>query len=171
MDRDSIEQAIEQLYRLYYQPVLRHLERLVRQHESKERTMSARRTEVKTPSSTQDRIATGLLLLAALGACYACIAAIGAATAASPATQQVEWWRVFGLLMFTGIFVLLAFWPRRYPGLWELVILNKAALTIVEALLIRNNATNAMSAAVADGILTVVLIVAYILRLPIFNGC
>jgi RNA polymerase sigma factor (sigma-70 family) len=34
MDRDSIEQAIEQLYRLYYQPVLRHLERLVRQHES-----------------------------------------------------------------------------------------------------------------------------------------
>ena len=36
MDRDSIEQAIEQLYRLYYQPVLRHLERLVRQHESAE---------------------------------------------------------------------------------------------------------------------------------------
>jgi hypothetical protein len=67
--------------------------------------------------------------------------------------------------MFTGIFVLLAFWPRRYPGLWELVILNKAALTIVEALLIRNNATNALSAAVADGILTIVLIAAYILRL------
>ncbi len=125
--------------------------------------MSARRTAVKTPSSTQDRIATGLLLLAALGAGYACIAAIGAATTASPATQQVEWWRVFGLLMFTGIFVLLAFWPRRHPGLWELVILNKAALTIVEALLIRNSATNAMSAAVADGILTIVLIAAYIL--------
>jgi RNA polymerase sigma-70 factor, ECF subfamily len=33
---NSIEQAIEQLYRLYYQPVLRHLERLVRQHESAE---------------------------------------------------------------------------------------------------------------------------------------
>ena len=36
LDRDSIEQAIEQLYHLYYQPVLRHLERLVRQHESAE---------------------------------------------------------------------------------------------------------------------------------------
>jgi hypothetical protein len=47
----------------------------------------------------------------------------------------------------------------------ELVILNKAALTIVEALLIRNSATNAMSAAMADGILTIVLIAAYILRL------
>jgi RNA polymerase sigma-70 factor, ECF subfamily len=36
MDRDNIEQAIEQLYRLYYQPLLRHLERLVWQHESAE---------------------------------------------------------------------------------------------------------------------------------------
>src|SRR5687767_9972374 len=33
---NSIEQAIERLYRLYYQPVLRHLERLVGQHESAE---------------------------------------------------------------------------------------------------------------------------------------
>lgn len=36
MDRDNIEQAIERLYRLYYQPVLRHLERLVWQRESAE---------------------------------------------------------------------------------------------------------------------------------------
>lgn len=62
--------------------------------------------------------------------------------------------------MFTGIFVLLAFWRRQYPGLWQLVIMNKAALTIVEALLIRNKATDAMPAVVADGILTIVLIAA-----------
>jgi RNA polymerase sigma-70 factor, ECF subfamily len=35
-DWQSIEEAIEQLYRQYYQPVLRHLERLVRQHQSAE---------------------------------------------------------------------------------------------------------------------------------------
>jgi RNA polymerase sigma-70 factor (ECF subfamily) len=36
MDTDSIEHAIEQLYCLHYQPVLRHLQRLVGQHESAE---------------------------------------------------------------------------------------------------------------------------------------
>lgn len=105
----------------------------------------------------------GLMLVAALGAGYSFVAAIGAASAAGSDTQQVEWWRVLGFLMFTGLFLLLAFWPRRYPGLWELVIVDKAVLTIIEASLIRNQAVNALSSAIADGILTVVLIAAYFL--------
>lgn len=113
-------------------------------------------------SLTRDRISTGLMLLAALGAAYAFVTAIGVASAAGPATQQVEWWRALGFSMFTAIFILLAFWPRRYPFLWELVILNKAALTVVEVLLINNNAENAASTATADGILVAVIIAAYL---------
>jgi len=115
------------------------------------------------PAGTQDRIATGLMLLSAFAAVYSFVTGISAALAADSTTQQVEWWRVLGFAMFAGFFVLLAFWPRRYPGLWELVIVDKAALTVVELLLIQNNAANASAAAVADGILTVILIAAYLL--------
>jgi hypothetical protein len=118
----------------------------------------------KVVSPIRRNIATGLMLFAALGAVYAFITAIGVAMSAGAATQQVEWWRVFGFLLFTCIFVMLAIWPYQYPGLWEIVIVNKAALTIVEVLLIGGNAENALSTAVADGILTIILIAAYVLN-------
>jgi prepilin signal peptidase PulO-like enzyme (type II secretory pathway) len=117
----------------------------------------------RSSSSLRDRISTGLMLVAALAAVYAFVTAIGVALQAGPATQQVEWWRALGFLMFASIFVLLAFWPRRYPYLFELVILNKLILTIVEIFLIANNAENAASAAVADAVLVALLVAAYIL--------
>ena len=125
--------------------------------------MSMLANSVKTGSTARDRIAMGLMLLVALAAFYAFVTAIGTAAAAGPDAQQVEWWRALGFLMFTGLFVLLAFGPRRYPGLWELIILDKAALTAIELLLIGNNAANAASTALADGILTIILLVAYFL--------
>ena len=112
---------------------------------------------------TRDWIATRLMLVAAVGALYAFVTSIGSAAASGPGTQQVEWWRVFGFLMFAGLFVMLAFWPRRYPGLWELLIVDKAALTVVEVVLIRNNAADAVTTAEADGILTILLVVSYLL--------
>ncbi|HEY8284938.1 MAG TPA: hypothetical protein VIJ28_11190 [Chloroflexota bacterium] len=115
------------------------------------------------PRTIRDRGATVLLIACALGALYACASSIGDVAAAGPATQQVELWRLLGFAMFTGVFGLLAVWPRRYPGLWELVIVNKAALTIAEAVLIGNHAANAKSTAIADGILTVLLVAAYFL--------
>jgi uncharacterized membrane protein len=114
-------------------------------------------------TSGRDRVAGILMLVAAVAALFAFITGIGIATGSGPATQQVQWWRELGYLMFAGIFVLLAFWPRRYPGLWELVILDKAVLTVVEAVLVQNDATDAATTAASDGILTVVLIAAYLL--------
>jgi hypothetical protein len=114
-------------------------------------------------NTTRDRIAAGLMLLAALGALAAFAAAVVTAVNSSPATQQVEWWRALGFLMFAAIFALLAFGPRRYPYLWELVILNKAALTIVEMFLIPASVQNAAASAAADAILSVLLLASYIL--------
>jgi uncharacterized transporter YbjL len=111
----------------------------------------------------RDRIATVLMLVSALGALFAFITAVGAVQAAGPATQQVETWRMFGFLMFAGVFVLLGVWPRRLPGLWELTIANKVGLTVMEVLLIGNHADGAQSAAIADAILCALLIVAYLL--------
>jgi hypothetical protein len=111
----------------------------------------------------RDRIALCLMLVSALGALYAFATAIGATSSAGPATQQVEAWRALGYLMFAAIFVLLGLWPRRYPYLWEVVIVNKAALTVVEIVLIGKGAADAQSTALADGILTVLLVAAYLL--------
>jgi hypothetical protein len=64
--------------------------------------------------------------LAAVGAFFSFITSIGNVAAASPATQVVEIWRMYGFIVFTGLYVLLAFWPRHYAGIWELAILDKA---------------------------------------------
>jgi hypothetical protein len=125
--------------------------------------MYTNRAEIGPVSRTRDRIAMVLMGLAGLAAAYALVTAIGVAVSAGPATQQVEWWRALGFFMFAALFGLLAFWPRRYPGLWELLILDKAVLTIVEMTLIQNHAANALSSAVVDGILTLVIAAAYVL--------
>jgi hypothetical protein len=119
--------------------------------------------DARVAPTLRDRIATVLMLVSALGALYAFITAIGAVQTASPATQQVETWRMFGFLMFAGVFILLGVWPRRLPGLWELTIANKVGLTIAEALLIRNNAAGAQFTAISDGILSAFLVAAYLL--------
>jgi len=120
-------------------------------------------TAVRVAPTIRDRIATALMLVSALGALYAFITAIGAVQTAGPATQQVETWRLFGFLMFAGVFVLLGLWPRRLPGLWELTIAGKVGLTVMEALLIRNNAVGAQFAAISDAILSAFLVAAYLL--------
>ncbi len=125
--------------------------------------MSRQSATTTRTSVLRDRIALGLMLLSALGALYAFVTAIGATSAAGPATQQVEAWRALGYLMFAALFVLLGLWPRRYPYLWEVVIVNKAALTVVEIVLIGKGAADAQSSALADGILTVLLVAAYLL--------
>ena len=125
--------------------------------------MSQQSATTTRTSVLRDRIALGLMLLSALGALYAFVTAIGATSAAGPATQQVEAWRALGYLMFAAIFVLLGLWPLRYPYLWEVVIVNKAALTVVEIVLIGKGAADAQSTALADGILTVLLVAAYLL--------
>jgi hypothetical protein len=103
------------------------------------------------------------MLVSALGALYAFFTAIGAVQTAGPATRQVETWRMFGFLMFAGVFVLLGVWPRRLPGLWELTIANKVGLTIAEVALIGNQAVGAQFTAISDGVLSVFLIGAYLL--------
>jgi hypothetical protein len=129
--------------------------------------MAALHTSGKTslhPISTwRDRIATGLMLLAAVSAFIAFISDFGTVAAANPATLVVELWRWYGFLIFTGLFVLLAFWPRRYPGIWELVLLDKAALSVTGLVLLQRGVEGAQTILIADGLLAVVTLIAYVL--------
>jgi hypothetical protein len=111
---------------------------------------------------TKDRLARLILGMAALGALFAFVTAIAITLQASPEMQIVESWRMYGFMVFAGLFVLLAARPRHYPGVWELVMFHKASLTITAATFL-SDAAGASIAVVVDGILTIMIITAYFL--------
>jgi multisubunit Na+/H+ antiporter MnhC subunit len=111
----------------------------------------------------RDRVATLLMVLARLGALASFVGAIGAVAKAGPDTIVVESWRMLGFLVFAGIFALLAFRPRTLPGLWELSIMHKAGMALIAAVAATGDAKDAVSTAVADGVLAALLVTAYVL--------
>lgn len=109
-----------------------------------------------------------LMGVAALGALVAAFGAIESVADADAATVMVETWRLYGFLTFAGLFVLLGWRPRSYRWLWEIVILNKLLLTITAGayaagVLGPGEVDGAAIAVVSDGILTAILLVAYVL--------
>lgn len=118
-------------------------------------------TKQKKAPRWQDIVGRGLMWLAAVGALIAFISAIPTVKSAGPNTIWIETWRLFGFLVFTGMFVLLALRPRSSAGMWELAFFHKVAMTIT-ALLIPG-AEQAASAGMIDGVLAVLIMIAYIL--------
>lgn len=111
----------------------------------------------------RDRTAMILMLLASGGAFISFLSSIGESVAASPATQVVEIWRAYGFGIFSGLFLLLAFFPRRYPGIWELAILNKAALAFTGLILLGHGIKDASTILFFDGTLALIIVLAYVL--------
>ena len=108
----------------------------------------------------QDRLGRGLMWLAALGALAAFASSLGAVNSATPETIWVETWRLFGFLVFTGMFVLLALFPRNLSGVWELAFFHKAAMAV--SALFLSGAKGAAVAGTIDGVLAILIAVAYI---------
>lgn len=125
--------------------------------------MSSSSVSFDETTRRRDRVAMILMIIAAIGAFFAFIGAVGAASAAGPETRIVETWRMLGFVVFSGLFLLLAFRPRLLPGVWELAIFHKAGMAIAGMLMISQGAVDAASVAVADGTLAVVLVAAYLL--------
>lgn len=115
------------------------------------------------PSRTA-RAATVLLVLAGLAAAVSGVGGVVAALAAGPSTVLVEAWRAYGLLVFAGIFTLLAFTPQLHLVLWLLAIGHKIAMTVTAAAF--PEAADAGVVAVADGVLSAVLLIAFALAQP-----
>lgn len=104
-----------------------------------------------------------LMWLAALGAAGAAGTALLTVLDAEGATKIVETWRMYGLVVFTGLFVLLMLRPRHYRGLWELVIASKFAMTFTAVGYAVHGGIVGAGAVIAwDGALAAVLIAAYI---------
>lgn len=105
----------------------------------------------------QDRLGRSLMGLAFIGALFSFIWALQAVQAASPETVWMETWRLFGFLVFAGMFALLALRPRMSPGLWELAFFHKAAMGLAALLL--SNAPDSVSAGGIDAILAAMILI------------
>lgn len=103
-----------------------------------------------------------LLGLAAAGAGVSFLVGIGRTVDAGPVTQAVEAWRTVGFAAFAGLFALLAWRPRGYPGVFEITIANKAALAALGATLLAS-ADGASELVIFDGALAIALAAAYVL--------
>jgi hypothetical protein len=105
-----------------------------------------------------------LTWLAAISALTAAGSAISDVTAADHTTLVVQTWRMYGLFLCGGLFVLLALRPHVHGAVWALVISNKAALTITTAAYLTHGGIAEATKTVGwDGALTVVLITAYLM--------
>jgi hypothetical protein len=111
----------------------------------------------------RDRIARGLLAVSAAGALASLTSAFPTATGADTGTVVLAWHDLLGFPVYAGLFALLASRPRGYPGVWELLIVQKAAMAVIATGLARGSATDATLTAAVDGGLALVLIVAYVL--------
>ena len=103
------------------------------------------------------RILMSLCCLGAIGAFYNSISAV---RTASNLTVWIETWRLFGFLVFAGMFALLAWRPRFSAGIWELVFFHKAAMGISSLFL--SSAQDAIASGAVDVVLTIFIVVAYI---------
>jgi hypothetical protein len=111
------------------------------------------------------RLASGLLAVAAISALGSAAGGIAHLATADPGLKVLEAWRAYGLVVFAGLFTPLALRPRAMPGVWELAIFHKAALTLT-ALAWRSAAppvADAATVVTVDGALTVLLVAAYLL--------
>ncbi len=118
-------------------------------------------TVLETSPKWQDRLGRGLMWFAALGALSAFASGFASVSAATSDTIWVETWRLFGFLVFTGMFVLLALRPCNSAGIWELAFFHKAAMGISALLL--SGAKEAAMAGTIDAILAVLIALAYFL--------
>jgi hypothetical protein len=84
---------------------------------------------VHGPTTLADRIGRGLLALCAVATLGAFVRGLQVMTTVSDERLITEAWRTFAYLVFAGLWVMLAVAPREQRGVWELVLVQKTAIT------------------------------------------
>ncbi|WP_010524047.1 hypothetical protein [Nesterenkonia sp. F] len=103
-----------------------------------------------------------LLIIAALTAAFASGMAIAQLSTAGSEHIVVDAWRAFGLTVFAGLFALVAWRPTSYPGLMELAFAHKVGMALIGWSQL-GEARDSWTALIVDGLLALVLLVAYVL--------
>lgn len=125
------------------------------------RTATVPTASVAAPA-TRDRIGRALMALNAVAALGAFASGLAITAGVSDDRLISELWRTLAYVVFAGIWTLLAVAPRRHPGLWELLLLQKAAVTVF-AFVMWERLTDAPATALIDLGVTVTTLAAYVL--------
>jgi hypothetical protein len=112
-------------------------------------------------TSGRDRVGRILFGLLSVSTLVAFADGLGKASAAGPDTFFMQWWRTLAYLVFAAIFALLAARPRSTPGMWEIVLIQKVAITTIGYLNI--TAAEAPRDSTVDLYLVVVMVPAWVL--------
>ena len=116
---------------------------------------------IEPVASRRDRVGRILFGLLSASTLIAFADGISLASAAGPDTFFMQWWRTLAYLVFAAIFALLALRPRSTPGMWEIVLIQKVAITVIGYLNI--NAAEAPRDSTVDLYLVVLMVPAWIL--------
>ena len=104
------------------------------------------------------RILFGLLSVSTL---VPFVSYIPIASAAGPDTNYMQWWRDLAFLVFAAIFALLALRPRSTPLMFEIVLVQKAGISIIG--FFHATYAEALGHAIVDGLLVLVMVPAWVL--------
>lgn len=88
-------------------------------------------------SPASDRLARTLMIVLGIASVGAFANAALAFESWAPDRINIETWRMFGFLVFAGLFTLLGLFPRRLTGVWELVFFHKAGVATFLAFFVK----------------------------------
>lgn len=114
-----------------------------------------------TPTPTADRIGRGLLWFCSVSTLGAFALGIQIMTEVSDERVLTEAWRTFAYLVFAGLWAMLAIAPRGWRGVWELVLIQKIAITVFA--LVTFDLPDAQKTFFVDATLVVATLAAYVL--------
>lgn len=108
------------------------------------------------------RRATGrtLLIVSALGSAGFAGWSLAQLQLTTSETFLTEAWHAFGLIVFAGLFALVAWRPRAYPGLMELTIVHSIGMFVLAFL--NQDAAGATATMILHGLLALALLIAYV---------
>jgi hypothetical protein len=116
---------------------------------------------VAGPTALADRIGRGLLGLCSVATLGAFAQGIQIMTEVPDERVITEAWRTFAYIVFAGLWAMLAIAPRRQRGVWELVLVQKIAITVFA--LIAFDLPDAQKTFVVDLSLVLATALAYVL--------
>ncbi|MEU8111089.1 hypothetical protein [Micromonospora sp. NPDC048947] len=122
---------------------------------------TATRIDNAAPTHRADLAGRGLAALAAVATGVAFVNGVLLTINASDDRLFIEGWRVSSFGIFTALFALLAARPRQAAGVWEIVLVGKAALVVFGASI--GDVPEARLSAIIDFGLVAVVAAAYVL--------
>ncbi|MEQ8267924.1 MAG: hypothetical protein RH982_12050 [Parvibaculum sp.] len=93
----------------------------------------------------RDNLARILMIILGIASLGAFANAAVEFDAVGPEQVNVEAWRMFAFPVFGGLFVLLGLFPRRIPGIWELVFYHKAGVAFFLAFFVEGGTADGAS--------------------------